>query len=106
MNAEKARVLGYDDFRRYAADLKLETRMFINGELVNTRSGDRCDTVNPANGQVLASIPAGTVEDVDRAVESARKAFKSRVWAGKEPRARMEVLYRLAKVVGANSLWF
>jgi hypothetical protein len=58
MNAEKARVLGYDDFRRYAADLKPETRMCINGELVDTHSGDRFDTVNPANGQVLASIPA------------------------------------------------
>ena len=69
MNAEKARALGYDDFRRYAADLKPETRMFINGELVDTRSGDRFETVNPANDEVLASVPAGTLEDVDRAVE-------------------------------------
>ena len=66
MNTEKARVLGYDDFRRYAADLKPETRMFINGELVDTRSGDRFETVNPANDKVLASVPAGTVEDVVR----------------------------------------
>jgi acyl-CoA reductase-like NAD-dependent aldehyde dehydrogenase len=106
MNAEKARVLGYDDFRRYAADLKPETRMFINGELVGTHSGDQFDTVNPANGQVLGSIPAGTVEDVDRAVESARKAFKSGVWARKEPRARMEVLYRLAKLIDDHALEF
>jgi len=106
MNSEKARALTYDDFRRCAAALKPETRMFINGELVVTRSGDRFESVNPANGQVLASIPAGTVADVDRAVESARKAFKSGVWAGKEPRARMEVLYRLAKLIDDHALEF
>ena len=78
MNAEKARVLDYDDFRRYAADLKPETRMFINGELVNTRSGDRFDTVNPANGQVLASIPAGTVEDVSRSPSPASSRAESK----------------------------
>jgi len=106
MNAENARVLGYDDFRRYAAALKPETRMFINGELVGTRSGHQFETVNPANGRVLASVPAGNVEDVDRAVESARKAFKSRVWSRLEPRARMEVLYRLAKLIDDHALEF
>ena len=106
MNAENARVLGYDDFRRYAAALKPETRMFINGELVGTRSGHQFETVNPANGRVLASIPAGNVEDVDCAVESARKAFKSGVWSRLEPRARMEVLYRLAKLIDDHALEF
>ena len=106
MNAENARVLGYDDFRRYAAALKPETRMFINGELVGTRSGHQFETVNPANGRVLASVPAGNVEDVDRAVESARKAFKSGVWSRLEPRARMEVLYRLAKLIDDHALEF
>lgn len=106
MTAKNASALTHDDFRRYAADLKPETRMFINGELVDTRSGDRFETINPANDEVLASVPAGTLEDVDRAVESARKAFKSGVWAGKEPRARMEVLYRLARLIDDHALEF
>jgi 4-guanidinobutyraldehyde dehydrogenase / NAD-dependent aldehyde dehydrogenase len=106
MNAESARVLGYDDFRRYAAALKPETRMFIDGELVGTRSGDQFETVNPANGRVLASVPAGNDGDVDRAVESARKAFKSGVWSRLEPRARMEILYRLAKLIDDHALEF
>jgi acyl-CoA reductase-like NAD-dependent aldehyde dehydrogenase len=106
MNAKNASALTHDDFRRYAADLKPETRMFIDGELVDTRSGDRFETVNPANDEVLASVPAGTLEDVDHAVESARKAFRSGVWAAKEPRARMEVLYRLARLIDDHALQF
>ncbi len=106
MNAKEARALSYDEFRRYAAALKPETRMFINGELVDTNSGARFETVNPANDQVLATVPAGTGEDVDLAVASARKAFKSGVWARMEPRARMEVLYRLANLIDEHALEF
>ena len=106
MNAKEARALSYDEFRRYAAALKPETRMFINGELVDTNSGARFETVNPANDQVLATVPAGTGEDVDLAVASARKAFKSGVWARMEPRARMAVLYRLANLIDEHALEF
>jgi delta 1-pyrroline-5-carboxylate dehydrogenase len=106
MNAEKAKALTYDNFRRSAAALKPETRMFINGTLVDARSGDRFETINPANGQVLATVPTGTVEDVDLAVASARKAFKSGVWARLEPRARMKVLYRLVQLIDEHALEF
>ena len=106
MNAEKAKALTYDDFRRSAAALKPETRMFIDGTLVDARSGDRFETINPANGQVLATVPTGTVEDVDLAVASARKAFKSGVWARLEPRARMKVLYRLVQLIDEHALGF
>jgi len=106
MNAEKAKALTYDDFRRSAAALKPETRMFIDGTLVDALSGDRFETINPANGQIVATVPAGTVEDVDLAVASARKAFKSGIWARLEPRARMKVLYRLVQLIDEHALEF
>jgi len=106
MNVKNASALTHDEFRRYAAALKPETRMFIEGELVNTNSEARFETVNPANGQVLATVPAGSSEDVDLAVASARQAFKSGVWARMEPRARMEVLYRLARMIDEQALEF
>ena len=68
--------------------------MLIDGELVDARSGQRFETVNPATGDVIASVPQGDAADVDRAVTAARRAFKSGVWSRLEPRARMEVLYR------------
>ena len=106
MNAEQAQGLTVEDFRRHAAALKPETRMFIDGALLDASSGKRFETINPANGEVVASVPSGSVEDVDRAVASARRAFKSGVWSRLEPRARMEVLYRFARLIEAHTLEF
>jgi acyl-CoA reductase-like NAD-dependent aldehyde dehydrogenase len=104
MKAEQANALTVDELRRRAAALTPETRMVINGELVDARSGDRFETVNPANGQAIATVPAGAAEDVDRAVASARSAFRSGVWSRMEPRARMEVLYCMAELIEEHAL--
>jgi acyl-CoA reductase-like NAD-dependent aldehyde dehydrogenase len=104
--AEKARALTKDDFHKQAAALRIETRMLIGGDLVEAASGKTFETINPANGDVLASIPLGDASDVDRAVAAARKAFKSGIWSRMEPRKRMNVLYRLARLIEENALQF
>jgi len=106
MDTPQTQPLTVEDYRRHAAALNPETRMFIDGALVDTPSGKRFETVNPANGEVVASVPSGSAEDVDRAVASARRAFKSGVWSRLEPRARMEVLYRFARLIEAHALEF
>lgn len=55
---------------------KAETRLFIDGKFVDAKKGGRFKSINPADGQVIAEVSAGTAEDIDRAVASARKAFK------------------------------
>lgn len=103
MNGEFA-TLTVEDFRRHALATKPETRMLIDGELTHSSSGKHFESINPANGEVLATVPLGTVEDVDRAVASARRAFKAGVWSRLEPRARMEVLYRFARLIEEHAL--
>jgi acyl-CoA reductase-like NAD-dependent aldehyde dehydrogenase len=93
-----------EDFHKEAAKLKPDTRMLIDGKLVEARSGKKFETVNPANDQVVAAVPLGDVADVDLAVASARKAFKSRVWSRMEPRKRMDVMLRWADLVDAHAL--
>ncbi len=78
------------------AQKKPETRLFIDGKYVDAKKGGRFESINPANGQVIAEVAAGTAEDIDRAVAAASKAFKSGGWSKMAPRARMEVLYRFA----------
>jgi gamma-glutamyl-gamma-aminobutyraldehyde dehydrogenase len=106
MNAIDAKALTYGDFRRRAASLNPETRMLIDGSLVEARSGRRFETVNPANGAVIATVPSGDAEDVDRAVAAARRSFRSGIWSRLEPRTRIEVLYRLAAAIDAHALEF
>jgi gamma-glutamyl-gamma-aminobutyraldehyde dehydrogenase len=104
MHIDLAKLLTVDDFRRHASALRPETRMFIDGELCDTQSGKRFETVNPATGEVITSVPSGDADDVDRAVRSARRAFRSGVWSRLEPRARMEVLYRFATLIDDHGL--
>src|SRR5687767_15874434 len=81
------------------AQKKPETRLFIDGKFVDAKRGGRIESVNPANGEVIAEVAAGTAEDIDRAVAAARKAFKSGAWSKMAPRARMEVMYRFAALI-------
>jgi hypothetical protein len=46
-------------------------QQLIGGASVASASGETLDIENPANGQVIAKVPASSAEDVDRAVEAA-----------------------------------
>jgi acyl-CoA reductase-like NAD-dependent aldehyde dehydrogenase len=92
------------DFHQQASALRPETRMVIGGKLVDAKSGRRFETTNPANDETLASVPSGDAEDVDLAVASARAAFKAGVWSRMDPRARMQVMYRMADLITENAL--
>ena len=85
------------------AQKKLETRLFIDGKFVDARKGGRFTSINPATDAPIAEVSAGTAEDIDRAVQAARKAFKSGAWSKMAPRARMEVMNRFAALVDKNA---
>ena len=80
-----------------------ETRLFIGGEFRDSSSGARFETINPANLEVIASVVAADASDVDAAVADARKAFRSGSWSRVAPRERMEVLYRFADLIEADT---
>jgi len=82
-----------------ASSVKPETGLFIGGRFVNAASGARFPTLNPATRQTLAEVAQGTAKDVDLAVAAARKAFRSGAWSRMAPRARMEILYKAARLM-------
>ena len=55
-------------------------KMYINGQWVESASGQHFESHNPYTGKPWALIPRGNAEDVDRAVRAARKAFTSGAW--------------------------
>jgi acyl-CoA reductase-like NAD-dependent aldehyde dehydrogenase len=55
------------------------------------------DTVDPATGEVLATLPLDGEAEVDTAVEAAREAQAA--WAGLDPTERTKLLVRLAELV-------
>jgi len=50
-------------------------RLSIDSRWVEAASGKTFDSVNPSTGEVVASIAEGDSEDINRAVEAARRAF-------------------------------
>ncbi len=94
------------DWRRRAGKLKFETRNFIDGKFVAAKGGGRFETINPATGEVIATVARSKVGDVNAAVKAARRAFKSGVWSRMEPRDRMAVLYRYGRLIEENLVEF
>ena len=76
-------------------------KQFINGEWVDSASGKTLAVDNPANGKVIAHVPASDVEDVDRAVQAAATAFQT--WQKTTPGERMTMLLKLADAIEANA---
>lgn len=75
-----------------------EARMLINGELVQSTSGEFFETRNPATGEVIAYVPKGTKDDVDKAVAAARTAFETS-WAKTSPSKRTRLLMKVADIM-------
>lgn len=73
--------------------------MYIGGEWVESRSGQRFESLNPATGEVWATFPDGDAADVDRAVAAARAAFEDPAWAELTGTQRATLLRRLAALV-------
>jgi acyl-CoA reductase-like NAD-dependent aldehyde dehydrogenase len=82
-----------------AAKLSFEGRLFIDGDFREAVSGSKFETVNPANGSVIAAVSRGAAADIDLAVSSARRAFRSGAWSRMAPRARMAVMLRFAELI-------
>jgi betaine-aldehyde dehydrogenase len=76
-----------------------EYRLLINGELVNSSTGKTADDISPATGAVIAQVPATTLDDMNRAVASARAAFDDGRWSGLPHGARAAILEKLASLV-------
>lgn len=79
-----------------ASRLSLRGRAFIGGTWTDAADGQVFETVNPATGQVLATVAHCGPADIDRAVKAARRSVREGVWSRKAPEYRKEVLLRLA----------
>ena len=76
-------------------------KLYLGGAWVAPASAETIAVENPATEEVLGHVPAGTAEDVDRAVAAARAAFDG--WAGTPMPERAAVLDRLHTALAARA---
>jgi aldehyde dehydrogenase (NAD+) len=73
--------------------------MIINGERVESSSGETFITYNPATGEPVAKVAKGTKEDAERAVQAARNAFDYGKWRHFPVNKRARVLNKIASIM-------
>src|SRR5919199_3063371 len=78
------------------------TKLLINNEWVESASGRRFETINPATGEVICDVAEADAPDVEKAVQAARNAFNSGEWRKMSARRRGELLYKLADLIEHN----
>jgi aldehyde dehydrogenase (NAD+) len=79
------------------------TQLLIDGKFVNSSSGKTFDTFNPATEQKITSIQEASVEDVNKAVKAARKAFDDGPWRRMAAAERGRLMYKLADLIEKNT---
>lgn len=91
-----------EDWRSRAGQISFRNKAFIDGKFVDAVSGKTFDSINPANGQVLAQVAECDAADVDLAVAAGRRAFEDGRWSRMAPGDRKAVLLKLADLIRAN----
>lgn len=79
----------------------IQTKMLINGCWVDAASQVSFSVLNPATGEVLATVPDGSALDAENAVQAAAEAFKT--WKTLTAQQREEKLLRWADLIEACS---
>lgn len=87
-----------DETRAFLARNK---QHFIDGEFVDSSGPELLDVLEPCTATLLAKVPVGDEQDIDRAVAAARNAFEGE-WAETKPVERAALLNRLADLCEAN----
>ncbi len=73
--------------------------LLIDGKRVKSSSGKTREIIHPANGKVVEECQEATIEDVEKAIKSARKSFDSGIWAKKSVAERSQILVKVADLL-------
>ena len=78
--------------------LKKKYTLFIDGKWIAPSKNTYFKTINPSNEETLAEIASASKEDVDLAVQAARKAYTN-VWSKMPASERAKYIYRIARLM-------
>ncbi len=79
----------------------LKEQAYVNGQWVSAGSGATFDVINPANGEVIASVADLSVEEVRQAIVDANAAFKG--WAALTAKERAAIMRRWFDLIVENA---
>lgn len=81
----------------------MELKMYIGGEWKDAENKEKRPIINPANGEVIAYAPEGTITDTRAAIYAARKSFDAGVWSNLSAQERASYLLKIADKIDENA---
>jgi aldehyde dehydrogenase (NAD+) len=66
---------------------------------VEVNSAEHIDVINPATGDLIATVPDGGPEAIDCAVAAARESFEKKTWRGMDPSKRERILWNIGELL-------
>ena len=77
-----------------------EYQIYYDGKWQDSDSGEYSEVENPATEEIIAKVPKGSHEDVDKAVAAAKKAFPA--WNKTSPKERAEYVRKIKDGIEAK----
>jgi len=81
--------------------MSIVLKNYINGKWVESKGSSFLKVNNPANGQLLCQVPAGSKYDILDAAEKANEAWLS--WRNTPASNRIQYLFKMKKILEENS---
>lgn len=81
--------------------MSAQLKHYNNGKVTDGKSGRFGDVYNPATGEVIASVPFASTNEVNETVAAAHQAFKS--WSQVTPMRRARVMFRFLELLHKNA---
>ncbi|MRG95187.1 aldehyde dehydrogenase family protein [Polyangium spumosum] len=78
-------------------------QMLIGGNWVDSLSGQTRELRDPANGELVATVPEAGRDDARRAIDAAREAFDRGPWRKTTALDRAKLLFKLADAVNKEA---
>ncbi len=82
-------------------DILDRTKIYIDGQWVDSDGSGRIEVVNPATEEVVAVVAEGVASDVDRAVAAAKAAFPA--WAALSGASRAAYLEKVSSLANERA---
>jgi aldehyde dehydrogenase (NAD+) len=86
-------------------DLKSESRMLIDGKLVDAEAGKQFANINPATEEVIGEVADASAADMQKAIAAARRAFDETDWSTNRAFRKQCLLQLQAALEGERELF-
>jgi 5-carboxymethyl-2-hydroxymuconic-semialdehyde dehydrogenase len=90
------------EVKRMRFDKIDDIKLYINGEFVESTSGERFENINPFTNEIMNHVASGNSDDIHRAVTAAKEAFRNGPWGSMKVSERLKYIQRIADLIDAN----